>query len=81
MTVAGTVVREITQNEIGQLKIGTHLTDYVWNGTDEYGQKLANGVYLYRIVAKKADGKAFESFDTGTDQYFNKGFGKLVIMR
>jgi hypothetical protein len=81
MTVSGTVVREITQNEIGQLKIGTHLTDYVWNGTDDFGQKLANGVYLYRVIAKKADGKAYETFDSGTDKFFNKGFGKLVIVR
>jgi hypothetical protein len=81
MTVAGTIVREITQNEMGQMKIGTHLTDYIWNGTDEFGQKLANGVYLYRVIAKKADGKAYETYETGTDQYFNKGFGKLVIMR
>ena len=81
MTVAGKIVREITQDEIGPLKIGKHLTDYVWNGTDEYGDKLANGVYLYRIVAKKQDGKAYENFDTGTDQYFQNGLGKLVIMR
>jgi hypothetical protein len=81
MSVAGKVVREITQDEIGVLKIGTHRTDFAWDGTDEYGNKLANGVYLYRVIAKNADGKAFESFDTGTSDYFKKGIGKLVIMR
>jgi hypothetical protein len=83
MSVAGKVVREITQHEIGVLKIGTHRTDFAWDGTDEYGNKLANGVYLYRVIAKNADGKAFESFDTeaGTSDYFKKGIGKLVIMR
>jgi hypothetical protein len=81
MSVAGKVVREITQNEIGSLKIGTHLTDYAWDGKDEYGDKLANGVYLYRIVAKNEDKKAFESYENGTNDYFKEGLGKLVIMR
>jgi hypothetical protein len=81
MSVAGKVVREITQDELGVLKIGTHRTDFAWDGTDEYGNKLANGVYLYRVIAKNADGKAFESYDTGTSDYFKKGIGKLAIMR
>jgi Peptidase family C25 len=81
MSVAGKIVREITQNEIGSLKIGTHLTDYAWDGKDEFGDKLANGVYLYRIVAKNEDKKAFESYESGTNDYFKQGLGKLVIMR
>ena len=84
MTIAGKVVREITQDEIGSLKIGTHKTDYAWDGRDEYGNQLANGVYLYRITAKGSDGKAFEGFegDTGTtNEMFKKGIGKLVILR
>ena len=81
MSVSGKVVREITQDELGALKIGTHRTDYVWDGTDTYGNQLANGVYLYRVTAKNADSKAFESFDTGTIDYFKKGIGKLVIIR
>ena len=81
MSVAGKVVREITQDELGTLKIGTHRTDYAWDGTDEYGNKLANGVYLYKIIAKNTEGKAFESYDTGTNDYFKKGIGKLVIIR
>jgi hypothetical protein len=82
MTISGKIVREITQDEIGTLKIGKHLTDYRWDGTDEFGDKLANGVYLYRIVAKKQDGSGFEAQEIGeADQSFKNGFGKLVIMR
>ena len=81
MTVSGKVVREITQDELGALKIGTHMTDFVWKGTDEYGDKLANGVYLYRVLAQKSDGTAFDKYDTGTDAMFKKGIGKLVIVR
>ena len=49
MTISGVVVKELTSLELGDLKIGTHQTEYTWDGTDEYGDKLANGVYLYRL--------------------------------
>lgn len=81
MTISGQIIREITQDEIGTMKIGKQISDFVWDGTDQYGDRLANGVYLYRVIAKKADNTDYEKIDTGTDQYFNKGFGKLVIMR
>lgn len=81
LTVSGKIVKEITQDEIGPLKVGTHRTDYRWDGTDEYGDRLANGVYLYRVVAKKMGGEGYDAFDNGTSQMFKKGFGKLVIIR
>ena len=81
LTVSGRVVREITQSEIGPMHIGTHLTDYAWDGRDEFGDPLANGVYLYRIVAKKANGENFKAYTSGADAYFDKGYGKMVIIR
>ena len=81
MTVSGKVVREITKMDLGELRIGTHMTDYAWDGTDEYGDKLAAGVYLYRVIAKDMNGDDYEKRDVGTDTYFEKGIGKLVIMR
>jgi len=81
LTVSGRIVKEITQDEIGPLKIGTHRTDYRWDGTDDYGDRLANGVYLYRVVAKKQSGDGYDSFDNKTDGLFEQGFGKLVIIR
>jgi hypothetical protein len=82
MTVSGRVVREITEQEFGPLKPGTHQSDYCWDGKDEFGDQLANGVYLYRIVAKKADGSNFEAFENKSiDGFFQHGFGKMVLMR
>lgn len=86
MTVSGRVVREITQHEIGSLQVGTHRTEFAWDGTDEFGDRLANGVYLYRIVAKDENGKDFESYDdyvgdTGLAGFFERGFGKMVLLR
>ncbi|GAB4491584.1 MAG: hypothetical protein OHK0019_12020 [Saprospiraceae bacterium] len=82
MTVSGRVVREITEAEFGPLRAGTHQSDFCWDGKDEYGDQLANGVYLYRIVAKKADGTDFEFFENNSvDGFFKNGFGKMVLMR
>jgi hypothetical protein len=86
MTASGRIVREITQDEIGPLQVGTHRTDFAWDGTDEFGDRLANGVYLYRIVAKDLNGQDFESYDgyvedTGLSQFFDRGFGKMVLLR
>ncbi|MBK8554839.1 MAG: hypothetical protein IPL65_03275 [Lewinellaceae bacterium] len=82
MTVSGKVVREITAAEFGPLRIGTHRSDYCWDGRDEYGDQLANGVYLYTILAHKADGSSFDLFeDNRMDSMFRNGWGKMVIIR
>lgn len=81
MTVSGKVVREISGAELGPLRIGVNRTEYKWDGTDEFGTKLANGVYLYQIISKKLDGEVYKKYDTGTDQFFKNNIGKLVIIR
>jgi hypothetical protein len=76
----GKVVREITQAEIGPIRIGQNLTEFRWKGDDQYGQPLGNGVYLYRVVCR-GQGKAFEHMNSAADKWIEKGFGKLYIMR
>jgi hypothetical protein len=88
LTITGKIVREITMQELGPLHIGRNITDYKWNGTDQYGQKLANGVYLYRVLTN-LNGKSLDKFPTysqdgfevNTDKYFTKGYGKMYLMR
>ncbi len=80
MTVTGKIIREITKDELGPLHIGRNLTDYAWNGKDEFGDQLANGVYLYHVVTK-IDGNKIENRDVGIDKYFKRGWGKMYLMR
>jgi len=83
LTVTGKIVREITKEELGPLRIGRNITEYKWDGTDQYGQKLANGVYLYRVTTN-LNGKSLEKYTSdsdNTDKYFNKGYGKMYLMR
>ncbi len=83
LTITGKVVREITKEELGPLHIGRNITEFKWNGTDQYGQKVANGVYLYRVVTN-LNGKSLDKYKAetdDTDRYFNKGYGKMYLMR
>ncbi|MEO7210459.1 MAG: hypothetical protein ABIY35_05915, partial [Chitinophagaceae bacterium] len=88
LTITGKIVREITSAELGPLHIGRNITDFKWDGTDQYGQKLGNGVYLYRVLTN-LNGKSLDKFPTydsngnqvDTDKYFNKGYGKMYLMR
>ncbi len=83
LTVTGKIVREITKQELGPIKIGHNITDYKWDGKDQFGQSLANGVYLYRVIAdiigKKIDKLKSTTFNT--DKYFQSGYGKMYLMR
>ena len=81
LTVSGRVVREISSTEFGSLKIGTHVSDFSWDGRDEYGDLLANGVYLYRVKNNRRTGQTIKHFETSADSFFKKGFGKMVILR
>lgn len=88
LTITGKIVKEITMQELGPLHIGRNITDYKWDGTDQYGDKLANGVYLYRVLTN-LNGKSLDKFPTygqdgsevNTDKYFTKGYGKMYLMR
>jgi hypothetical protein len=89
LSVTGKVVREITRNELGPLHIGRNITEYKWDGRDQYGQMLGNGVYLYRVVTSlngkdldlRADTREMSRNGGGIDKYFKEGYGKMYIMR
>jgi hypothetical protein len=80
LTVTGKVVKEIFLEDLGPIRIGRNITEYAWDGTDNFGDRLANGVYLYRVVTK-INGQDIEKRNTNADQYFHKGFGKMYLMR
>jgi hypothetical protein len=83
LTITGKIVREITKDELGPLHIGRNITEYKWDGTDMYGQRLANGVYLYHVVTN-LNGRSLDKYKASgdnTDQYFTKGYGKMYLMR
>lgn len=80
MTITGKVVREIFQDELGPVRIGNNLTEYAWDGKDEYGDQLANGVYIYRVLVRK-NGQFMEHRSSAGDKAFKKGYGKMYLLR
>ncbi|MBW6499277.1 MAG: hypothetical protein K0B09_12860, partial [Bacteroidales bacterium] len=80
MTITGKVVREIDMSELGPLRIGRNITQYAWDGTDTYGDRLANGVYLYRIITN-INGESIELNPTSASRFFHREMGKMYLLR
>lgn len=80
MTVSGKVVREINESELGPIYIGRNVTEFAWDGRDQFGDQLANGVYLYR-VQMKLNGQDMKQRTSAADAYFTKEFGKMYLLR
>ncbi|MDU0371638.1 hypothetical protein ACFPAF_14635 [Hymenobacter endophyticus] len=80
VSLTGRVVKEIMMADLGPLRIGNNMTEYAWDGTDDYGDRLANGTYLYRVVLDDPEGEFKQRATTG-DRAFKKDWGKLVLLR
>jgi hypothetical protein len=81
LTSKGNIIKEITKNELGNLKIGNNITDFTWDGTDQFGDRLANGVYFYKVIIKNNDGITFKNMQTGNSQMFKNNIGKIYLLK
>ena len=71
-TTGGRLVRSIDYSGVADgPRFGGGDDCISWNGTDEFGQRLARGVYLYRVRMRSE----------GTDEVAESGFEKLVLLR
>src|SRR5690606_11492941 len=83
-TVSGRLVKEITKEEFGPMRIGRHLSEYVWDGRDNWNQDLAPGVYLYQVISRDREGSEYEKYQINEleeGNYFRNGIGKMVKLR
>jgi flagellar hook assembly protein FlgD len=65
-TVSGKLVKTINKDIYLS---GSRVTDILWDAKDEYGDKLARGVYIYRLKVKASDGSISDKYE------------KLVILK
>jgi hypothetical protein len=70
-SVSGRLVKTIDEQIMTE---GTRVTGIQWNGTDEYGDQLARGIYLYKVKIG-GTGSAGDAINTESD------FEKLVILK
>lgn len=80
LTITGKVVKEITADEFGPVKIGNNISEFGWNGTDNFGDRLANGVYLYQVYTR-IDGQTIKKRDTPADQFVLHNTGKIYLLK
>ncbi len=79
-SVSGKLVKEIRQNELGFIHVGTNITEYAWDGRDSHGDPVGNGVYFYRVKAK-LDNQDIVHREERIDKAFVEGIGKMYIVR
>jgi flagellar hook assembly protein FlgD len=59
-TVNGRLVKTLQSQSNG---VGTHFDQLFWDGKDEYGDKLANGVYIYKCKLQSPEHKTIEKLE------------------
>jgi hypothetical protein len=86
-TVTGQLIKTINKKDLGHLHAGTNISNVVWDGSNEYGGRQANGVYFYRVIINGATSNS-NSPQTEGDMYFknnekftNNYFGKIFLLR
>ena len=91
MTIQGKVVKELNKDDLGNIHVGSNITDVVWDGTDQYGDRLSNGVYLYTVTIK-SNGEDITQInsdnvsndlnaDKANNNLFKHHTGKIVLLR
>jgi hypothetical protein len=78
-TISGKQIRVLDLSR-DMINIGKNISTTTWDGRDEFGDAVGNGVYLYKVVAK-IKGKEIKLRQSGADSFINKGFGKMYLMR
>jgi hypothetical protein len=54
-SITGLLVRQLSQEDLGSLLVGTNLTAGGWDGKDTFGDALANGIYIYKLAILNQD--------------------------
>jgi len=80
-TITGRLVKVVDLLASGDVHFGYNIMQYAWDGRDEYGDQLANGVYVYKVSTRFQEQSTVTLRDEGISEYFSNGFGKMYLMR
>ncbi len=59
-TVSGKLIKTLNQAVNGS---GSRVTGILWDGKDDFGDKIGRGVYVYRLKVRSSDGKSAEKYE------------------
>ncbi|MFL5753279.1 MAG: type IX secretion system sortase PorU, partial [Bacteroidia bacterium] len=59
-TISGKIVKTLNKNVTNE---GYRTDGLDWDGKDDFGDKIGQGVYVYRVKVKTTDGKSSEKFE------------------
>ncbi|MCC7298444.1 MAG: T9SS type A sorting domain-containing protein [Bacteroidia bacterium] len=80
MTAEGRVVKELNKDDLGDIHVGNNITQWAWDGTDQYGDKLGNGTYFYKVTVKSG-GEEVKLRESKGDGSFKEQVGVIYLMR
>jgi hypothetical protein len=80
--MSGKVIRRVNINKYDIVHIGRNSTFFVWDGTDDYGDKVAQGMYFYKAYTNLNGEKVYETQDLSklTSKLYLLKFGKLIYI-
>ena len=80
INVNGRLIKQIHLSDIENIKIGNNMTKYFWDGRDEFGDPVANGVYIYKVISE-INNLEIEHRSSEGDKAFTNGLGKMYLVR
>ncbi len=80
-TASGKIVRVINKSELGNIRIGNNISDFSWDGTDSFGDRLANGVYFYQVFVENNDGTNVKRKNNTSNAFFKNNIGKIYLLK
>jgi hypothetical protein len=77
-SASGQLIREVPATTLGPLRLGYNVTSFRWDGTNQFGYRLASGVYLCRLIASSISGEQHPYEKRGG--VYLLGQGQLVLL-
>ncbi len=74
LSLRGTLIREITIDDPDIMNVGQVTTPFIWDGTDNTGLPLTNGMYFYKVFIGRND-------DQDAYGFFENAVGRLILLR
>lgn len=80
-SLTGVKLKTVTSEQLEPFYIGRNLSNYEWNGTDDSGKLLPNGMYLFRYEVTHNENQRIDHIPSEVDPLFEQGFGKIYLLR